>query len=111
MAVNHSVVLSTFVLALRTNVIGEYNTYSVGIVVSSHPRKCKWCALCSGSSRRHSVCLLLKHFEDYERCEKFPPNVDMMGGGMVFGPVIGIVGFARAPVKPKLIVASRSRNQ
>ena len=78
------------------------------MVVSSHPRKCKlanWCALCSGGSRSLCFGLLLKHFEDYERCEKFRPNVDMMGGGVVFGPVIGIVGFAGAPVKLELVVA------
>ena len=48
---------------------------------------------------------MLVHFEDNERCEKLRPNVDMMGGGVVIGPVIGIVGFAGAPLEHKLAVA------
>ena len=49
--------------------------------------------------------LLLKHFKNNERCEKFHLNVDVVSGGVVFGPVIGIVGLAGAPVEFELVVA------
>ena len=47
----------------------------------------------------------MEHFKNYHRSEKVASDVLMMFGRMVFGPIVGIVEFARAPIDAKLLVA------
>ncbi len=87
MAVNHSVVLSTFVLALCTNVIGEYYTYPVEIVVSS---------LSSSISYLIKVLSLLSTFvhSDFHKLKKlyFPTTFEQF----LETPVVALQGIVGA---------------
>ena len=48
--------------------------------------------------------MLVQHFKDNVRCEKFLPDVDMVHCGMMFSPIIGIIGVAWAPVEFELLL-------
>jgi hypothetical protein len=49
--------------------------------------------------------LLLEHFNDNVGHEKFFSHVNMVRGLVMFGLVIGIVCFARVPIKFELLLA------
>ena len=46
-----------------------------------------------------AVMFHVECFKDNVRCEEFFLNVYMMGSRTVFSPVVGVVGFTRAPVE------------
>jgi len=48
--------------------------------------------------------VLVQHFKDNVRFEKFFPDVDMVCCGMMSSPIIGIICFARAPVEFELLL-------
>ena len=45
------------------------------------------------------------YFNDQLQCNEFAPDVLMVCGGMVFGPVVSIVEFARVPLDVELFLA------
>ena len=47
----------------------------------------------------------MKHFENNHGSEKVVPCFLIMFGGVVFGPVVSVVGLPRPPVNAKLLKA------
>ena len=83
---------------------------------SSHPRKSLiyliytlyiyLCLSALGCSSQYSLVLFLsEHFNHYVWSKKFPTHTLVMLGWMMFGPIIRIIEFSRAPVNAKLFLA------
>ncbi len=57
---------------------------------------------CSDSLEIQMLLVKVEHFENNHRCEEIPPDVLMMLGSMVLGPVVGKILFTRSPIDAEL---------